>query len=546
MNDLNLNDNEAIIWLLRKLILKQIEKERKLTQNKINLLLKISTNEIFKFFSPSNDYISYENFKNIFNTLNPEEIKKVFEIYDKDKDSFLNFNEFYNFIFPKYIDISIDDLREKNKNNIGIEKIDSEIKNNIYNILQIEILNLNDSSEIIKKIINNINDSNNLNIYLYLFELIKGNDKNYDYLNEYINIDDLLKFLNRNSNCIQIFEQDIANFIFRYSYSNNSKLNIEEFTHMINFFLGYENKNKSDYKNIFNEFKTKNKFLLDYSSLDINNSNTNQNQNMNNHNSFRKNIFLSNHDKDDKNNLINTNNSSNNINYAIDYNEKELRNIKIKALTEFFQNIIKELVQLEIKKIQFVQNVNSKELFSFFDLNDEGNINVENFISVFNESFNIKLNEEDFSCLIAKYDLNKDEKLNYEEFKNMISPVTKINLKKNEGDVEFKLKHINLYNEEQKNSISNLFINLINCERAIYLYKKKLEETPLFTFYEMFEIIRNKDNKLLTSQDIFYFLKNQNVIIQNEQFDMLLNYLFFSTEKNKVYNFIDFIKIIYT
>ena len=196
-------------------------------------------------------------------------------------------------------------------------------------------------------------------------------------------------------------------------------------------------------------------------------------------------------------------------------------------------------------KIQFVQNVNSKELFSFFDLNDEGNVSKENFISVFNDNFNIKFNEEDFLYLITKYDINKDEKLNYEEFNNMIFPITKINLRKNEENIENKLKDINLYNEEQKNAISNLFLSLINCENSIYLHKKKLSETPLFTFYEMFEIIRNKDNKLLNSEDIFYFLKNQNVIIQNEQFDILLNYLFFTTEKNKVYNFIDFIKIIY-
>ena len=87
-------------------------------------------------------------------------------------------------------------------------------------------------------------------------------------------------------------------------------------------------------------------------------------------------------------------------------------------------------------------------------------------------------------------------------------------------------------------------MNLINCEKSIENEKKKLNEAPLFTSYEMFEFIRNKENKLLNSEDIFYFLKNNNVIIQNEQFDLLLNYLFFSTEKNKTYNFIDFIKII--
>ena len=101
-----------------------------------------------------------------------------------------------------------------------------------------------------------------------------------------------------------------------------------------------------------------------------------------------------------------------------------------------------------------------------------------------------------------------------------------------------------MFNEEQKKSISNLFKNLINCEKSIESQKKKLNDAPLYTAYEMYEFIRNKENKLLNSEDIFYFLKNNNVIIQNEQFDILLNYLFFSTEKNRTYNFIDFIKIL--
>ena len=126
----------------------------------------------------------------------------------------------------------------------------------------------------------------------------------------------------------------------------------------------------------------------------------------------------------------------------------------------------------------------------------------------------------------------------------MITPLSKNNLKRNKKNIMHNLENIIIYNEEQKNLISNLFINLIKCEKSIEIQRKKLHDIPLFTCYEMFEIIRNKENKLLNSEDIFYFLKNQNIIIKNEEFDLLLNYLFFSTEKNKEYNFIDFIKIL--
>ena len=548
MQNLNLNNNEAIIILLRKFIINQIEKERILTQNKINLLLRYSLNKIFNYFSWNNNFISPQDIKKIFNSLDIELIQKVFEIYDKDKDTYLNFNEFKNFIFPKYIDINIDEIREKSQKSFELEEINSETEKIIHNIFQIEFQNIDDSSLLIQKIINNTDNSPNLNIYLHLFELIKGNDKNYDYLNEYIDVNDINKFLNINSKGIKIYEQDIANFIFRYNYENNLKLNIEEFTNMINYFLFNENyRNKSYNKNKLIEFKTRNNLFFDYSTLEINNSKISQIKKKNENNSFMNSISLSNKDNDDENQELNNNNKGNiNINSAINFKEKELRNLKINLLAEYFKHIIKKLDELEKNKFNLSEIIQSKELFSLFDIKNEFNICKDNFIKVFNDYFHILFKEEDFMYLIKKYDLNKDDKLNFEEFNFMISPISKINSTEDKNNIQTNPNNngINLNNEEQKILISNLFVNLINCEKSIENEKKKLNEAPLFTSYEMFEFIRNKENKLLNSEDIFYFLKNNNVIIQNEQFDLLLNYLFFSTEKNKTYNFIDFIKII--
>ena len=548
MQNLNLNNNEAIIILLRKFIINQIEKERILTQNKINLLLRYSLNKIFNYFSWNNNFISPQDIKKIFNSLDIELIQKVFEIYDKDKDTYLNFNEFKNFIFPKYIDINIDEIREKSQKSFESEEINSETEKIIHNIFQIEFQNIDDSSLLIQKIINNTDNSPNLNIYLHLFELLKGNDKNYDYLNEYIDVNDINKFLNINSKGIKIYEQDIANFIFRYNYENNLKLNIEEFTNMINYFLFNENyRNKSYNKNKLIEFKTRNNLFFDYSTLEINNSKISQIKKKNENNSFMNSISLSNKDNDDENQELNNNNKGNiNINSAINFKEKELRNLKINLLAEYFKHIIKKLDELEKNKFNLSEIIQSKELFSLFDIKNEFNICKDNFIKVFNDYFHILFKEEDFMYLIKKYDLNKDDKLNFEEFNFMISPISKINLTEDKNNIQTNPNNngINLNNEEQKILISNLFVNLINCEKSIENEKKKLNEAPLFTSYEMFEFIRNKENKLLNSEDIFYFLKNNNVIIQNEQFDLLLNYLFFSTEKNKTYNFIDFIKII--
>ena len=541
MQDLNLNNNDSIISLLRKFIINQIIKERELTQNKINLFLKCSMEQIFKIFISNNDYISSGDIKQIFNMLNENEIEKIIEIYDKDKDYHLNYNEFYNFIFPKYIDININEIREKNQKNSNSSVIDNETISLLYNIFQIEIINLIASAEIIKKIISNIDNSTNINIYLYLFELLKGKDKNYDYLNEFIECKDIINFLNINSNGIEIYEQDITNFIYRYDYSNNFKLNIEEFTNMVNYFLNYENENGLNNKT---NFENKNKLFLNESLLEKNKSKNLSTKYANNNNSIKNEISLSKKLKDSENILINNNKGYNSINSAINFKEKELRNLKIKLLAEYFQNIIKELNELEQKKKEFSEKINSKELISLFDIRKELNINIDDFISVFTDYFKIQFSKEDFLHLIKKYDINKDGKLNYDEFNYMITPLSKNNLKRNKKNIMHNLENIIIYNEEQKNLISNLFINLIKCEKSIEIQRKKLHDIPLFTCYEMFEIIRNKENKLLNSEDIFYFLKNQNIIIKNEEFDLLLNYLFFSTEKNKEYNFIDFIKIL--
>ncbi len=105
-------------------------------------------------------------------------------------------------------------------------------------------------------------------------------------------------------------------------------------------------------------------------------------------------------------------------------------------------------------------------------------------------------------------------------------------------------KTINEYTEKEKKIILSLFLSLIKCEDAMQAQKIKLINTPLFTYFEMFEFIRNKTNKLLTSDDILEFLKNNQVLIIKDQMDILLNYLFFSSEKDKTYNFRDFMRII--
>ena len=216
---------------------------------------------------------------------------------------------------------------------------------------------------------------------------------------------------------------------------------------MINYFLTNEkNEIKTNDKNPINEFKIRNNLFFDYSTMEINDTNHSQMNLIHGRNSLINTISLSNQGNNNDNcDMKNTQNNIN-INIAINFKEKELRDIKIKLLTDYFEHIIKELYELEINKIQLSQKINSKELFSLFNIKNEFYINKDNFISVFSDYFNLRFSEQDFSYLIKKYDLDKDDKLNFEEFNFMISPISKIHIKENENNIQTNSDKINFIN----------------------------------------------------------------------------------------------------
>ena len=601
MKEYNINNNDIDIENNLKLfILNQIKNERELTQNKINLLLKFSQKQIFNFLSNSDtknskineNYISSKSIINKFKSFNEKLLNQIIIIYDKDKDLLLNYKEFYYFISPKYIDTNIDELREKNENNLNNEELNEFGINIINNIFNIEIKNINEISNIMANIIIQIASKSYLknNYSFYLFKLIKGNDKDYDYINEYLIINDILKFLLKNQNekdNNKIYEQDVANFIFRFDYDNDLKLSFKEFENMINYFLNNINENNLNLKQKINlkEYNRSNnrnpgKLFYDYSSLNIDITNGSQfntinkmeepsfdlskhieeriqNEqakliNENRQNSFLNNISLTYNDLDDVlSSLINNKNNCNfngnniDINSLVNFKEKEIQNIKIGLLTEYFNVLIKELNEVELNKQKIAKefNINIPGLFSLFDCHNDKNISSANFIYIFSKFFNQQFKEKDFKYLIKKYDKNKDNKLNYEEFCHMILPSSKEYKKIFENKFNNK-KSINEYSNEEKKIILNLFLILIKCEEVIQEQKIKLNNCPFFTYFEMFEFIRNKENKLIKREDIYYFLKSNNIIIIDDKLDILMNYLFLSAEKDKSYDFRNFMRIL--
>lgn len=506
---MNIDKNEPK-WSkdFQNFFIKQITSERLMTQQKIDLLLKVSKEQLFQYLiSNSNTpLIKLSSILSKFPKFKEQDIIKIIRIYDKNNDSALNYEEFINFISPKYIDINIDAIREtKNKNSINDQCIKM-----LENIFILEINLLNESYLIISHIFTKYKDFNALSVFIYLIHE-KNNNIN-QIKTKKLGILDLLNFINKNNNNV-LYEQDIMNLIYRFDYDNDMKLSYSEFNFMINYFCDNT--------------------LSEYSYLKLNEINKIEES------SFDKSSFLNNSitnlDIDDIPLSLMDNNNLDII---------ELRKIKINLLTEFFKVLINELNKIELSKNILANNneILLPDIFSIFDYDNSGNISIHNLRYIFENYFNISFDEFNLKLLMYKFDKNKDDKLNYKEFCYMLLPA-KIESAKKFANHKVNNEVFEGFNDKQRNDIICVFMNLIKCEEIILKFKIKLINTPLFSYYEYFEYLRNINTGVISGREILEFLDMNKLKIGENELNLIFNYFYFFSGKKDNYNFNDFIKI---
>ena len=347
--------------IIRKFFLDQIFYERKLTQLRLNLINLISPKILFNFIikkaNNNNNFITSNDILKLFPTFSISDIKKIFYIFDKNNDSNLNLKEFFNFISPKFINIKFEDMFNTEEKEINEEHLKI-----FSNILNEEIEMFKNLKEIIKKLINSKNFTE--------FECFKIINNNSD-----LNLDENLikKFITKNNlneniinnNNIKIFNEDVANFIFRFDFDNDFQINYKEFINMIQYFL-YENKennnnfSKNDIKIPENEKIPENHLYFNY-TLDEFEINSKGKIN----NSFDLSSYLKNNTLNQSMNksfLNNFNNSVSISNQTYNLNKdrknfisiKEDKKIKKNLLLDLFKLILKNELEIEKKKKNFV------------------------------------------------------------------------------------------------------------------------------------------------------------------------------------------------
>ena len=549
---------------LRNFFMEEINSERKLTQLRLNLLSLISPQILFEYFDEhlsKNNYISTNDIIKLFPTLQDKinEIKTMIIMFDKDNDMVLNSKEFFTFLTPKFIDVDIQKIC-----NVTNMEINEEILQKFSHILLEEINMISN----LKNIILDIQNSKGFTIY-ESFILIT-NDKNEKSINE----DMIKKFILKlnedddiiDNDNIKIYNEDISNFIFRFDKDSDFQLNYEEYSNIFNIFNNMINSkininqnenninqnNKNKISNLSKE-QTIKEFPIPEGHLYFNYSledfDTNSNGNINNS------YDLSNHLKQ---NFLNTsvNLSMKNMqqNYKINLPEKQLLRIKFppieklneekkNLLLDLFKTIVNTEVNTEKKKYLMSLNsqINLSDLFSLFDYSNEDAISTYDIYTVLKNYFNYESNMKNIKLLFLRYDKDKDEKLNYREFCEMILP----------KKIEFAKMIINhfpdenfiKFNDESNQIIFDVIKSLIDAEEEIYQFKIKMNSFQGFSIFECWELLKNKYENLINRTDIKHFLIENGVTIINDEMEFLMDYIKIITKSKGDLNFNDLVRL---
>ena len=550
---------------LRNFFMEEINSERKLTQLRLNFLSLISPQILFEYFDEhlsKNNYISTNDIIKLFPTLQDKinEIKTMIIMFDKDNDMVLNSKEFFTFLTPKFIDVDIQKIC-----NVSNMEINEDILQKFSHILLEEINMISN----LKNIILDIQNSKGFTIY-ESFMLIT-NDKNEKSINE----DMLKKFILKlnedddiiDNDNIKIYNEDISNFIFRFDKDSDFQLNYEEYSNIFNIFNNMMNSkitinqnensinqnNRNTISNVSKE-QTMKEFPIPEGHLYFNYSleefDTNSNGNINNS------YDLSNHLKQ---NYLNTsvNLSMKNMqqNNKVNLPEKQLLRIKfppIEKLNEEKKNLLLDLfkiivnteVNTEKKKYVMSLNyqINLSDLFSLFDYSNEDAISTYDIYTVLKNYFNYESNMKNIKLLFLRYDKDKDEKLNYREFCEMILP----------KKIEFAKMIINhfpdenfiKFNDESNQIIFDVIKSLIDAEEEIYQFKIKMNSFQGFSIFECWELLKNKYENLINRTDIKHFLIENGVTIINDEMEFLMDYIKIITKSKGDLNFNDLVRLV--
>ena len=526
---LELSECERSVEITRRVILDSIDFDPFLLFRKLD-------SEKKNYISPQN-IINYMLEKNM--NIFLEEAKFIILFYDIDKDGLLSYEEFINLIQsknPKALNKKINCIKKK--------EISYNIEFSFTKLIEKEI-------KLVQKMMNCLN---NINISKFDIHEIFHEMKS-------ININCITKeslkiFFEKNN--ISFLDSDLNFIISRLDLNKDGKVDFVEFHSFFGFpncyyiypnivcpFCGtkccdecilgnkeyfYPNLNEENYNEEINEEKISKGLNLrliperKYAPFEVDINNIKQNSEIIN---FTKN-----------NNTLSKDNNNNNIDNEIISKSLSLRDlpqrkyapieVEIKEIitnediinfNAYLKSLIDGETEIESLKVDLAikPDFNCEDFFRLFEYEGEGYISPEDLNYGLNK-LNLKTNEYIINLLMKRFDLLKENKLNYGDFFDMIVSFQKSyrNLIEKRIPISKSPENIlNIINNETVSCFKVVLVSIIEFEYRINNLRKKinLKENEI---KELFNNIDENEKGFLIYDDLIKYLKKNNISNDNQ------------------------------
>ena len=437
----------------------------------------------------------YENEDQLYNTtLNDQNSKEINNNYENitPHDKIINYennlsnnnNVKYENSYPTNKNINYENNFQAN-NNINNE---DDYPNN-YNVNYQNNLQFNDN-------INNENDyPNNNNV----------NYQNNLQVNDNVNYQNNLTF-NDNVNYENNYPDDI-----NINYENNLQVN-----------------NDNDYKNNFpvnRDIKSK---IIEHEQIGKNIGFFTEKAKNNNNIAQSKYIDYNDYIKNKNNPSINGQEEQTDQIIDNNNNNDNIFNLLISYFLEYLQLIIKKesKIQLIKESLCLREDIIPNELFLLFDKKQRGFISINDFKFICKNILYLYPTIDQIKLVYKRYNINKKNKLNKDEFFNMINPLKKeykeiFYSKKNKNKIDMKLSL------KSKNIIIDLIKVLIENESIYYETRKKMRRAGC-VWEELINILKeyskNGNDDGISEDEFNCFLNDVGFLVSNYQSEMLFSF----------------------
>ena len=317
--------------------------------------------------------------------------------------------------------------------------------------------------------------------------------------------------------------------------TNNNK-NLYRKKKMTNSKFYYNNTNKN--KNL-NQKHQENLSIIEEENTNVNNqneeekeeeeNNQEENANENNQENQDENANENNqeennqNEKEEEENENIQDNEEENIN---ENNENQNENYEQNQFNEFMRKLMKVESQIEDAKITLGKNpdFNCEDAFRLFESNEKGYLDKNDIKNGLN-SIGVNPSEQELNILMKRFDLQKNNFINYADFFDMVVPFEK-NLRQ---EVENRQpKSPDNFSEKTINDLKNLFELIIQAENDINNDRKNFGTLRL-KLKDIFALIDKTGKGFFDIDEMMVYFVNNNLVENNKDADLL----FIRLDKNR-------------